>query len=73
MECISFDCVVTRLLKDICVLINESTIKCNDYLGVLMKLEEIVRTQAKKVVFCLNYVILRVLYIHCILYVIINI
>ena len=38
-----------RLLKDIYVLINESTIKCNDYLNVLIKLEEIVRTQTKKV------------------------
>lgn len=28
---------------------NESTIKCNEYLNALMKVEEIVRTQTKRV------------------------
>ncbi len=31
------------------VLVNESTIRCNEYLNALIKLEEIVRTQTKKV------------------------
>ena len=37
------------VLKEIVVLVNESTIKCNEYLNALMKVEEIVRTQTKRV------------------------
>ncbi|KAK8826006.1 hypothetical protein WA556_003737 [Blastocystis sp. ATCC 50177/Nand II] len=36
------------VLKEIVVLVNESTIKCNEYLNALMKVEEIVRTQTKR-------------------------
>ena len=38
-----------RVLKEVVVLVNESTIRCNEYLNALIKLEEIVRTQTKKV------------------------
>lgn len=38
-----------RVLKEVVVLVNESTIRCNEYLNALMKMEEIVRTQTKKV------------------------
>ena len=37
------------VLKEIVVLVNESTIKCNEYLNALMKVEEIVRAQTKRV------------------------
>ena len=40
---------MNRLLKEIVILVNESIIKCNEYLNALMKVEEIVRTQTKKV------------------------
>ncbi|KAK8801645.1 hypothetical protein WA588_005931 [Blastocystis sp. NMH] len=35
------------VLKDIVVLVNENTIRCNEYLNTLMKLGEIVRRQTK--------------------------
>lgn len=38
------------MLKDIVVLVNENTIRCNEYLNALMKLGEIVRRQSKSVV-----------------------
>ena len=41
--------VSCSVLKEIVVLVNESTIKCNEYLNALMKVEEIVRTQTKRV------------------------
>lgn len=39
----------SRVLKEVVVLVNESTIRCNEYLNALIKMEEIVRTQTKKV------------------------
>ena len=39
----------SRVLKEVVVLVNESTIRCNEYLYALIKMEEIVRTQTKKV------------------------
>ena len=41
--------VSCSVLKEIVVLVNESTSKCNEYLNALMKVEEIVRTQTKRV------------------------
>ena len=41
--------VERSVLKDIVVLVNENTIRCNEYLNALMKLGEIVRRQTKTV------------------------
>lgn len=38
-----------RVLKDVVLLVNRSTIRCNEYLNGLMKIGEIVRTQTRGV------------------------
>lgn len=41
--------VMCSVLKEVVMLVNESTIRCNEYLNGLMKIGEIVRTQTKNV------------------------
>ena len=41
---------ISSVLKDVALLVNKSTIRCNEYLNGLMKIGEIVRTQTRGVV-----------------------
>ena len=41
--------IICSVLKEVVMLVNESTIRCNEYLNGLMKIGEIVRTQTKNV------------------------
>ena len=40
---------ISRVLKDVALLVNKSTIRCNEYLNGLMKIGEIIRTQTRGV------------------------
>lgn len=46
--------VMCSVLKEVVMLVNESTIRCNEYLNGLMKIGEIVRTQTKNVGYVWN-------------------
>lgn len=55
--------MICRVLRDIVTLLKDSTLHCNEYLGALVKIEEIERKQRKNVG-VVHYIHCRNLSIH---------